>query len=82
MTEPRAIAERLPDDRRISGNSEVLSIWRARHTWIVAHLTANTPLAALCAVAGPFSAKTLDSMIRYVHADVSAEEAIEQALSA
>ena len=78
----RCIAERLPDDPRISGNREVLSVWRARHTWIVAHLTANTPLAALYAVAGPLSGKTLETMIRHLQAEISTEEAVEQALGA
>ena len=78
----RAIAERLPDDRRIGGNREVLSIWRARHTWLVAHLRVPTPLAALYAVAGPLSTKTLATMIRHVHDDMSADEAVELALDA
>ena len=78
----RAIAERLPDDRRISGSKNVLSLWRARHTWLVAHLTANTPLAALYAVAGPLSTKTLATMIRHADADMSAAEAVELALEA
>ena len=77
-----AIAERLPDGRGIRGNSEVLSIWRARHTWLVAHLRVPTPLAALYAVAGPLSPKTLAAMIRHADDDMSAAEAVELALGA
>ena len=84
-TSPQAayrVAERLPHDPVIFGNRESLSFTRARNTWIVAHLTAPTPFAALRAVAGPISSKTLYSLIRHVHAAISMDEAVEAALGA
>ena len=40
-----------------------LELPRARSTWLIAHLTAGTPLAALRAFAGPLSMNTLDALI-------------------
>ena len=73
-------AGRLPDDPRRCGNSEVLVLRRARNTWLVAHLAANTPLMPLRSIAGPISSKTLNALIAHVHAELDPAEAIEEAL--
>ena len=77
-----AIAGRLLDDRRNSSNCEALVLRRARNTWLVAHLAANTPLVPLRAVAGPISSKTLNALIAHVHAEIDPAAAIEEALRA
>ena len=73
-------AGRLPDDPLRCGNSEVLVLRRARNTWLVAHLAANTPLMPLRAIAGPISSKTLNALIAHVHAEIDPAETIEEAL--
>ncbi|MYA85669.1 MAG: hypothetical protein F4Y12_08820 [Acidimicrobiaceae bacterium] len=75
-------AGRLPDDPYRCGNSEVLVLRRARNTWLVAHIAANTALVPLRAVAGPVSVKTLNNLIAHVRAEIDPEEAIEEALRA
>ena len=47
-----------------TGDGEGLSMRRARSTWLQAHLTARTPLAALRRIAGPVSANTLDILLK------------------
>ncbi len=76
------IAQCLPDDPRTTGVREVLSLRRARNTWLAAHLAANTPFAALRVIAGPISALTLDTLIDHVHAGIGPEEALEQGMRA
>ena len=74
------IAQRLPCDPRYNDNVEALSLRRARNTWLTAHLAANTMIGALRAVAGPISAKTLDTFIAHAYADLDPDRALEEAL--
>lgn len=83
-TSPRGatkIADYISKDLRKGGCSEGLSLSRARNTWIVAHLTANTRFEVLRAVGGPISAKTLLSLVQHAQAEISMDEAVEAALS-
>ena len=63
-----------------TGDSEGLSLRRARSTWLQAHLFAGTPLAALRRVAGPLSANTLDVLIRDTAESLDDTQAMEAAL--
>lgn len=45
--------------------SPALSFRRARSTWLVAHLTAGTPLGVLRRVAGPVALSTLDELLPF-----------------
>ena len=76
------IAERVPGDPRVTGDHEVLSLRRARNTWLAAHLVANTPLAVLRVIAGPVSARTLGTLIDHVRAGIGPEEALERGMGA
>ena len=44
-------------------NGSPLGFSRVRATWLTAHLTAGTPLAALKIIAGPLSVNTLDGLV-------------------
>jgi len=57
-----------------------LSFSRARATWLTAHLVAGTPLAALRAIAGPVSARTLNPLMDAAAASLDPATAAEQGL--
>ena len=59
-----------------------LSLRRARSTWLVAHLTAGTPLGVLRMIAGPLSANTLDGLLDHTVTAIDDETAVERALGA
>lgn len=82
-TSPRGAtrtAEHISQDLRKGGYSEGLSLSRARNTWIVAHLTANTRFDVLRAIGGPLAAKTLLSLVKHAEAKITMDEAVEAAL--
>ena len=64
------------------GSGEGLVLRRARSTWILAHLTAGTPLAALRQVAGPLSMNTLDGLLGHIKTAFDETEAVREALRA
>ncbi len=64
------------------GNGEGLVLRRARSTWILAHLTAGTPLAALRQVAGRLSANTVDGLLGHIETALDEKEAVREALRA
>ena len=57
-----------------------LSLPRARSTWLLAHLRAGTPLAALRKIAGPVSADRLNCLLARAAADLDDEDAAKQGL--
>ena len=57
-----------------------LSFSRCRATWLTAHLVAGTPLAALRAIAGPVSARTLNPLLDAAAASLDPRHAAEQGL--
>ena len=59
-----------------------LSLRRARSTWLVAHLTAGTPLGVLRMIAGPLSATTLDGLLPFATNSLDEETAALGALGA
>ena len=59
-----------------------LSLPRARSTWLVAHLTAGTPLGVLRMIGGPLSANTLDGLLDHTVTAIDDETAVERALGA
>ena len=61
---------------------EGLSLRRARISWLAAHVTAGTNLAALHIISGRAGAQTLDSVLAHVAADISPEEAAIEGLKA
>ena len=65
-----------------TGNGEGLSLRRARSTWLQAHLTARTPLAALRRIAGPLSANTLDALLKEAAVSLDDTQAAVEALQA
>ena len=71
------VAERLA---AVGGKG--LSLRRARSTFLVAHLKAGTPLAALRVIAGPVSMRTLDDLLTDAARDVDADTAVQQGLEA
>ena len=64
------------------GDGQCLVLRRARSTWLVAHMVAGTPLAALRQVAGPLSANTLDGLLRYTTDNLDDNTAVMEALQA
>ena len=64
------------------GTGDGLSLRRARATWIAAHLTARTPLAALRAMAGPLGQRTLDGVLDHVADAMTPEDAVAVGLEA
>lgn len=72
------VAAALLENPRATGRRRGLLLRRARNTWLVAHLEANTPLAALRVIAGPLAKRTLDVLMEHVSAEMTPEEAIEQ----
>ena len=59
-----------------------LSFRQARSTWLLAHLTAGTPLAVLRMIAGPLSANTLDGLLPFATNSLDEETAALGALGA
>ena len=57
-----------------------LSYRRSRSSWLAAHLAAGTPLAALRAIAGPLSTRTLDDLLEASGGTLTPEEAAAQGL--
>ena len=53
-----------------------LSFRRARSTWLVAHLTAGTPLGAMLNISGPLATSTLDELLPF------AADAVDEQTSA
>ena len=59
-----------------------LSLRRARSTWLVAHITAGTPLPVLRRVAGPLSLNTLNGLLDHIVTFMDDDTAALGALSA
>ena len=59
-----------------------LSLRRARNTWLVAHLRANTPWLALRVIAGPVSAYKLNALMAHVAEGFDPDEAVQLGLAA
>ena len=59
-----------------------LSLRRARSTWLVAHLTAGTPLGVLRMISGPLSATTLNGLLPFATNSLDEETAAMGALGA
>ncbi len=64
------------------GRGRGLSLRRARNTWLIAHLRAETPLLALNAIARPLSAATLNDLLTVSGDSIDAEEAVVKGLRA
>ena len=58
------------------------SLPRGRLTWIMAHLTAGTPVAALRKIAGPVSMDTLTYLVGVAAEEISGEAALTEGLRA
>ena len=58
-----------------------LSLRRARNTWLVAHLRANTPWPALRVIAGPVSAYKLNALLVHVASGLDPDEAVQSGLA-
>ena len=69
------IAERI-----VVGGLGQISLSRCRATWLTAHLLAGTPLAALRAIAGPVSARTLNPLMAAAAESLTPQEAAAQGL--
>ena len=63
-------------------NGEGLSYWRARSTWLAAHLRVGTPLPALWRIAGGLSIGRLADLIEPLAAELDDETAATQGLGA
>ena len=78
----------LPTDGRnivhttVSRLDPRLSLRRARSTWLVAHLTAGTPLGVLRMISGPLSATTLNGLLPFATDALDEETAALGALGA
>ena len=68
--------------RLAPAGSEGLLYWRARSTWLAAHLRAETPLRALCRIAGGLSARTLQTLLDTFSAELDDETAARRGLDA
>ena len=77
---PSNLAVHFLSDRRVYPDAESLSLRRARNTWLVAHLRANTPLPALRRLAGRLSHRTLEALYQHVSDELTEEEVIEMGL--
>ena len=64
------------------GRGRGLSLPRARNTWLTAHLQAETPLLALCEIARPLSAATLNDLLAAAASSISAEQATAKGMRA
>ena len=67
---------------RLTVAGEGLSLRRARVSWLAAHVTAGTNLAALHIISGRAGAQTLDSVLAHVAADMSPQDAAIEGLKA
>ena len=63
-----------------SRDGKGLSLPRARATWLAAHLAEETPLPALCKIAGPVSADTLKALMAVLAAGLDDRTAARQGL--
>jgi len=61
---------------------EGLLYWRARSTWLAAHLRADTPLRALWRIAGGLSARTVQALLDAISEEIDDETAARQGLGA
>ena len=68
--------------RQVALGDQVLSVRRARSTWLVAHLHAATPLSVLRHIAGPLSGDTLTALLASSAADLDPTEAAIRGLGA
>ena len=68
--------------RLAPAGGEGLSYWRARSTWLAAHLRAETPLRALWRIAGGLSARTLQSLLDTLAEEIDDDTAARQGLDA
>ena len=68
--------------KRLTVADEHLSLRRARITWLAAHVTAGTNLAALHIISGRAGTQTLDSVLAHVAAEMTPEEAAIEGLKA
>ena len=68
--------------RLAPAGGEGLLYWRARSTWLAAHLRAETPLRALWRIAGGLSARTLQSVLDAISDEIDDETAARQGLGA
>ena len=59
-----------------------LSFRRARSTWLVAHLTAGTPLGAMLKISGPLATSTLDELLPFASDALDEQTAAMGALGA
>ena len=69
-------------NRLAPAGSEGLSYWRARSTWLAAHLRAETPLRALWHIAGRLSARTLQDLLDTLADELDDDTAARQGLDA
>lgn len=63
-------------------NGAPLALRRARSTFLVAHMSAGTPMAAIRVIAGPVSANTLDTLLNYTVENLDFDLACLQGLNA
>ena len=68
--------------RLAPAGSEGLSYWRARSTWVAAHVRAETPLRALWRIAGRLSARTLQDVLDALADELDDDTAARQGLDA
>ena len=68
--------------RQLALGDQVLSVRRARSTWLVAHLHAATPLSVLRRIAGPLSGDTLTALLASAAAELDPIEAALEGLRA
>ena len=66
--------------RLAPAGDEGLSYWRARSTWLAAHLRAETPLRALWRMADSLSARTLQALLDTLVDELDDDTAARQGL--
>ena len=76
------IAAKIVGRPRSGHEATNLSLQRARNTWLVAHLRANTPWLALRVIAGPVSAYKVNALMAHVADGFDPDEAVELGLGA
>ena len=76
------IAAKIVGRPRSAREATHLSLRRARNTWLVAHLRANTPWPALRVIAGPVSAYKLSTLMARVADGFDPDEAVQLGLGA
>ena len=68
--------------RLAPADGEGLSYWRARSTWLAAHVRAETPPRALWRIAGRLSARTLQDVLDALADELDDDTAARQGLDA